>query len=77
MSTGRYNFWDVFQENPDGSLIPKVTMNVNGVTLTPSVALQAGVAVGGIDFAAYKNHDIAAEYIDDVFHIRGFFRKTM
>ena len=65
----RYRFQDIFQENLDGSLSPRRTINVNGITFGP------GVAFGGVNFHQYKYLDIAAEEgSDGVLAIKGFYR---
>jgi len=70
----RFKFSDVFQENPDGSLTPKIRISVNGVSFGPGgMTFNKGVAFGGIDFHQYKNLDIAGEYVDDILLIKGFF----
>ena len=71
----KYNFFDVFQENSDGSLTPKVSINVNGINFGPGTRFTRGVAFGGIDFHQYKDYNIVAEYIGEVLFIRGFSRK--
>jgi len=71
----RYRFSDIFQENPDGSLSPRVRINVNGVEFGPGVSFSPGVSFGGIDFFRYKNLDIAAEVQNGVLIIRGFYRQ--
>ena len=50
----RYKFLDVFQENSDGSLTPKRSILVNGISFNSSVTFQKGVAFGGIDFHLYN-----------------------
>jgi hypothetical protein len=75
MSIDKYNFWDIFQDNLDGSLVTKPKLNVNGVNVEPGSVIKPGTAVGGIDFSLYKNLDVAGEYDGDVLSIKGFFRK--
>lgn len=70
----RYRFRDIFQENPDGSLSPRVRINVNGVEFGPGISFGHGVSFGGIDFNQYRNMDIAAEVQNGVLLIRGFYR---
>ena len=72
----KYRFYDVFEENTDGSLTPKIKINVNGVNFGPGVRFTKGVAFGGIDFYQYKGFDIAGEYINDIFFIKGFFQNN-
>jgi hypothetical protein len=71
----KYKFFDVFNENPDGSLSPRITILVNGVTFNPGVSFGRGVSFGGIDFNLYKNgYDIAGELINNTLIVKGFFK---
>jgi len=75
--TKRYKFLDIFQESPDGSLSPKVQIEVNGVSFGPGVAFQKGVVFGGVDFYLYKYRDISATQQDNgVLKIEGFYKVT-
>lgn len=67
-----YNFFDIFQENPNGSLSPKKVISVNGVRFSPSVSFGSGVSIGGIDFDRHRNQQIQAEDVSGVLYIRGF-----
>jgi len=70
-----YKFLDVFQEGPDGSLSPKVRIEINGVSFGPGVVFQRGVSSGGVDFHLYKYVDIAAtEQADGSLMIVGFYK---
>ncbi len=71
----RHKFLDVFTENSDGSLTPKIPIFVNGISFNSSVTFQKGVAFGGIDFHLYKYWDIAAEEKDGVLNIMGFYQQ--
>lgn len=71
----RYKFLDIFRENPNGSLSPKRTISVNGITFGSGVAFSPGVAFGGVDFHRFKYLDIAAEEQDGVLVIKGFFKQ--
>ena len=71
----RLRFYDVFNKNPDGSLIPKRVINVNGIIFGPGVAFRQGVSFGGVDFFQYQMYDIAAEESNGVFIIKGFYTK--
>ena len=73
MEQQRYKFSDVFEENADGTLTPKIKINVNGVAMGPGVSFGTGATFGGVNFHQYKYHDIAGEYTEDTFHIKGFF----
>ncbi len=39
----RYKFGDVFQENLDGSITPKVSVSINGIGMGPGVTFGGGV----------------------------------
>lgn len=70
----RYSFSDIFQENPDGSLTPKIKIHVNGIEFGPGVNFGQGVAFGGINFHQYKYFDVAGEVREDgVIDIKGFY----
>ena len=74
MNLERYNFSDIFQQNLDGSLSPKVTINVNGIQIGPGTTFAPGASFAGIDFFKFKNRPIAIEKIGDIFHVRGFYQ---
>lgn len=74
MNIERLNFNEVFDENPDGSLSPKVRLNVNGIEFGPGgISFTRGVSFGGVDFSKYKGLPIAVEKVGDVFILRGFY----
>ncbi len=68
------NFFDIFQQNPNGSLSPMVKMNINGIQFGPGVSFLPGVSFGGVDFHKYKNLPVAVEKQGDVYIIKGFFQ---
>lgn len=70
----RFRFSEVFQQNPDGYLSPIRQVEVNGITFGPDVSFGPGASFGGVDFHNYKYSDIAAEEINGVLHIRGFYK---
>lgn len=70
----RLKFLDVFQENPDGSLTPRIQIHVNGISFGPGIIFQKGVAFGGIDFHLYKYWDISGEELNGYFNIKGFYQ---
>lgn len=72
----KYPFFDLFQENPDGSLKPRKSIYVNGVTFTPDVVLGPGISFAGLDFQQYKYWDIEADLKDEIYFIKGFYRPT-
>jgi len=79
----RVEFNDVFEEKSDGSLSPKVPIEINGVSFSPGTTFSKGVIFGGIDFHLYKNRGIAIENSQTpeentdstVFHIVGFYKE--
>lgn len=54
-----YKFLDIFEEFLDGSLSPKMAIEISGIKFTPGMRFQKGVAFGGIDFHLYKYRNIA------------------
>ncbi len=73
--SNRYKFWEIFQELPDGSLSPKVQIEVNGIFFGPGVVFQKGVVFGGVDFYLYKSREIAAtEQENGILKIEGFYK---
>ncbi len=70
----RYKFTDIFQENLDGSLSPKVRISINGMEFGPEVSFNRGVSFGGVNLYQYKNLDIAAETQEGILIIGGFFK---
>ena len=73
----RDKFLDIFQELPDGSLSPKVQVEINGVTFSPGIVFQKGVAFGGVDFSLYKYFDIETIHQQNgVLKIVGFYKGT-
>lgn len=69
----RYRFAEIFQKNSDGSLTPKKTLHVNGVTFGYGITFNKGVAFGGVDFFNFENKDIEANEINGVLSIKGFY----
>jgi hypothetical protein len=69
----RYNFWDIFSKNQDGTLTPKKVINVNGIVFGQGISFSNGVAFGGINFFQYQNKDIAGEESNGVVIIKGFY----
>lgn len=71
----RFKFLEIFQENNDGSLVPRKQVSVNGIVFSPGLVFQKGVAFGGIDFHLYKYWDIEAEDKDGILNITGFYQQ--
>ncbi len=70
----RKRFWEIFRENPDGSLTPMKTISVNGVLFGSQVSFGPGVQFAGMNFHNYKNLDMAVEEKDDALVIKGFYK---
>ncbi len=62
-----------FKKNSDGSLTPRRTLHVNGVTFGYGVTFKKGVAFGGIDFFNFENKGIEADEINEILDIKGFY----
>lgn len=75
MSVERFRFSDIFLPNSDGSLAVQVEINVNGFIALPGTILKPGEPFGGVDFVAFKDYDVAGEYVGESLFFRGFFRK--
>ncbi|MBI5793942.1 hypothetical protein HZA87_02540 [Candidatus Uhrbacteria bacterium] len=70
----RKKFWEIFKENPNGSLTPLKTISVNGVEFNSQVSFGPGVNFGGVNFHLFKNLDIAVEEKDHALVIKGFYK---
>jgi hypothetical protein len=53
------NFWDLFRENPNGSISPRTTIRIGGITMSPGVAFGKGVVFGGVDIAEHSGRNVA------------------
>lgn len=69
----KYRFFDLFQQNSDGSLTPKRPLHINGVTFGYGVSFNRGVAFGGVDFFNFLGNDIEADEVNGIFNIKGFY----
>jgi len=70
----RYKFYDIFIENPNGSLTPKIPIRVNNVQFGHGVSFGAGASFGGVNFHQFKHLDIAVEEKNGIYEIKGFFK---
>lgn len=70
----RVPFNQVFQTNANGSISPRTTVHVNGVTMTPGVTFNRGVSFGGLDIAAIQGKDLDIEQQAGTVVIKGFFQ---
>lgn len=71
----RYKFWELFQQNSDGSLSPKFIIRINGITFGPGVSFSQGVSFGGVNLFQFIGLDIAVEKNPDgAFEVKGFYK---
>lgn len=70
----RVPFHQIFQVQNDGSITPRVPVNLNGVTMTPGVSFTAGVSFGGVDVHTLRGRDLDVEQADGVYVITGYFQ---
>lgn len=56
--TERVQFTEVFNIHADGSLEPKVSIQVGGVRFGPGVRFGKGVSFAGIDFTLFIGRDL-------------------
>lgn len=54
----RVRFDSVFQVNNDGTITPRQTTRIGGVTITPGVIISGTVGIGGINIAQYVGQDL-------------------
>ncbi len=73
MTVLRIPFNEVFRENADGSLSLLQTIKINGTELSPSVTLNKGVIIGGVDFFQFKGFPLAGEKEGNALRITGYF----
>ena len=46
----RMHYSDIFRDNPNGTISPKVYVQLNGVTMGPGVTFGKGIAFGGVNY---------------------------
>jgi hypothetical protein len=69
----RYKFDEIFQENPNRALTPKVKIFINGVSFGPGVIFSPGVIFGGVDIFQHKGRDIEADDQGGILMLKGFY----
>jgi hypothetical protein len=69
----RYNFFEVFKLNSDGSLTPARPIQLGGVRLGPGVAFSRGVVFSGTDIFQFYGRDISAVEENGVLIIMGYY----
>jgi hypothetical protein len=70
----RKSFWDIFRENPDGSLTPTKAISVNGISFGTQATFGPGVSISGLDFHLFRNLDVAVEEKDGTLVLKGFYK---
>ncbi len=69
----RYRFSDVFQESPNGSIAPKMQVQIGGVTMSPGVSFSQGVSFSGVDITKSRGKDIEGDLVNGILVIKGFY----
>ncbi len=67
----RYNFSEIFRENPAGSLTPIRRIRIGGVELGPGVTFSKGTSFGGVDFTLFRGRNIEADQDGEILVIQG------
>lgn len=47
------NFWEIFKQNPDGSIQPIKIVKIGSVQMGPGVIFGSGASFGGVNLAQY------------------------
>ncbi len=64
----------IFEASANGSVSPKMTIQVGGVTIGTAASFLQGALLGGIDLAALQGKDLEVEQTaDDVVVISGHY----
>lgn len=66
-------FDSIFTINQDGSIEPKQTIRVGGVTMSPGVKFTRGVSFAGIDIAQFVDRDLEINTDEGVVVITGIY----
>jgi len=70
----RKKFSEIFKENDDGSLSPRMTIKIGGIILGgESVKFTRGVKFAGIDIFDYYGKDIEVKEENGIIIIGGFY----
>ena len=69
----RVTFSQVFQTNANGSISPRTTVQIGGVTMSPGVSFTPGVSFGGVDIASLAGHDLEIEQSGNVIVIKSVY----
>lgn len=69
----KIHYSDIFVDNPNGTISPKVYVQLNGVTMGPGVSFGKGVTFGGVNLFDYRNKYLEIDLINNISIIRGFY----
>lgn len=69
----KLNFEAVFKKNEDNTISPKQKVRISNIEISPNALIKKGIAVGGIDIAAFEGHDLQVETDGDILVIKGIF----
>ena len=70
----KYNFNQIFLENPNGTLTPRLTVQIGGAIFGPQVNFGPGVSFGGVNIFDFKGFPIEAEEENGILIIKGFYK---
>lgn len=68
----RKHFDELFT-NQNGMVNPKVTVHINGVTMSPGVSFGGGVFFGGVDLTQFIGKYLEVELQNGVYVIMGVY----
>ena len=70
----RVPFSYVFQTNADGTVSPRGSVHVNGITIKPGTSIGSKVSFGGFDISTAVGRDLEIEKNKDVVVIKDVYR---
>lgn len=59
--------------NQNGMVSPKVTVHINGITMSPGVSFGGGVLFGGVDLTQFIGKYLEVELQDGAYVIKGVY----
>lgn len=69
----RVPFSSIFDIHTDGTIEPRQTVRIGGVTLSPGARFARGNIIGGVDLVQYANHDLEVTTDDGTAVITGIY----
>ncbi len=57
----------------NGMVAPKVTVNINGITMGPGVGFGGGVSFGGVDLTQFIGKKFEVELENGIYVIKGVY----